>query len=124
VKRFDSAGPPKLPPEDRALRREAVVLLAFLRGADGEAITQGVARTLDISPRGAGLVAPRPVRVGVRVHLELLLPSKLRLESRGAVVHVSDAGVGQWRLGIAFDAPPQLTAGLTLAPPDPHSNLE
>jgi len=114
----DPPGPSRLAP------RESVVLLAFVSSADGELITQGVARTMDLSPRGAGLIAPRPLKRGARVRLELLLPCRLRLESSGRVVHSREIGVGEWRVGVAFDRPPQLVSALELDETSNEPNVE
>ena len=113
---LQASAPASGPPVPRAAPREEVVLLAFLSGADGEAITQGVARTLDISPRGAGLITPRPIKKERRVQLELLLPSKLRLQTTGRVVHSSELRPDEWRVGIAFDRPPELISSFEAQP--------
>jgi hypothetical protein len=91
----------------RSWERVKHICLAWIEGESGEAI-EGLARTLDLSPAGAGLVLSRELPVGTRVAVELLLPGSLRLKASGEVVHTLPLEGGQFRIGVRFFSAPVL----------------
>lgn len=95
----------------RAQHREPVICLVWLEStAEGEEVT-GLARAVDLSPGGVGLVTAHAVPLGSHVRVELILPPhNLRLTAGGRVAHANISDGGSHRIGIAFDAPPHLTA--------------
>ncbi|HJK99065.1 MAG TPA: PilZ domain-containing protein [Polyangiaceae bacterium LLY-WYZ-14_1] len=92
----------------RRARREPVTCLVWLEpigGGEGGA----VARAVDLSPRGVGLVIARPLGNGDGVVVELLItPTKIRLRTTGRVVHSTQMDEDHWRIGVRFDHPPVL----------------
>lgn len=100
---------PLKPHAQRAAQRERVVCLAFVSCED-RPVVQGVARSVDLSPKGAGLITARSVGEGARVHVELLLPSSLRLKTTGTVVHERKLNEDEYRIGVAFERPPHLVS--------------
>lgn len=90
----------------RATERVACVCLAWVEGHRDEAM-RGIARTVDVSTRGVGLILSSAFESGVRVTIELLMPGHLRLRATGAVAHVERVTDG-YRVGVRFDAPPVL----------------
>ncbi len=81
---------------------------AFVEGADASAPVRGIARLVDVTSRGVGLVLAREVPVGSRVAVELVLQEGLRLRGRGDVVHCRPVSGGQTRVGIQLDSAPVL----------------
>jgi len=69
---------------------------------------EGVARSVDISTQGAGLVFSQYLPVGERLLIELLLPGRLRLRAWGRIVHCSKHDE-YFRVGVSFESAPVLT---------------
>jgi hypothetical protein len=90
----------------RATERVEFACLAWVEGQRDEAIS-GIARTVDLSSQGVGLLLATTFEPGVRVTVELLMPAHLRLRASGEVAHVTPATEG-FRVGVRFDAPPTL----------------
>ncbi len=90
----------------RDAERVKMTCLAWIE--DSGASVQGIARTIDLTPKGVGMVLSAPLPVGVRVAIELLLPGTLRLRAQGAVVHVTPLPGSQFRVGVKLDAAPVL----------------
>lgn len=84
--------------------------LAWVEGEQEQA-TRGLARLVDLSPEGAGLIMARRFDAGTPVVVELLLPGSLRLRAHGNVVHSSTADGDQFRTGVRFGHPPVLVDG-------------
>jgi hypothetical protein len=91
----------------RAAERVRHTCLAWVE-VEGAAAVQGIARIIDLSARGVGLVLSTRIEPGVHVSVELLVLGNLRLASRGEVVHVTAEEGGRCRVGVRFDAPPVL----------------
>ena len=102
--------PPKPTSSVRRARSATRVRQTCLAWVEGESEQQelGLARTIDLSPRGAGLVLSRPVPALSRVVLDLLLPGALCLRGEGKVVHCVPLDSGQFRIGVSFPSPPFL----------------
>jgi hypothetical protein len=98
---FDRTGRPQ-----RSIERVACVCLAWVEGHREDAM-RGLARTVDISTRGVGLILSSAFESGVRVTIELLMPGHLRLRATGEVAHVERIEDG-YRVGVRFDAAPVL----------------
>jgi len=96
------------PAPRRRGRRDPVTCLVWLdRVGGGEG--SGVARAVDLSPRGVGLVTSRPLGSGDSVVVELLItPTKIRLRTTGRVVHTTQMDEDHWRIGVRFDHAPVL----------------
>jgi hypothetical protein len=91
----------------RSWERVKHVCLAWVEGESGEPI-EGLARTLDLSSHGAGLVLSRELPVSTRLVVELLLPGTLRLKATGEVVHSVPLEGSQFRVGVRFFSAPVL----------------
>ena len=91
----------------RASERVRHTCLAWVEVAGGSS-TQGIARILDLSAKGVGLVLSTPIERGVEVSIELLVLGSLRLAARGEVAHVTVAENGRYRVGVRFAAAPVL----------------
>lgn len=91
----------------RAAERVRHTCLAWIEGESGAA-AQGLARTVDLSPLGVGLVLAVRMPEGARVVVELLLPGSLRLRATGEVAHSVPLDDGQFRVGVRFFSPPIL----------------
>jgi hypothetical protein len=97
----------------RVARRVKHTLLAWIeiqgQGPDAKPrAEQGIARIVDLSPQGIGIVMVVPTQVGDNVTVELLLPIGLRLRAEGRVANVSPLTSERYRMGVQFDAPPVL----------------
>ena len=79
---------------------------ACLAWIEGE--MSGIARTLDLSSRGVGLVMARDVSIGSRCVVEVVLPGTLCIRASGLVRHVTAMGNEQFRIGLQFDIAPVL----------------
>ncbi len=92
----------------RRASRNQHICLAWVQtaGNDGPAI-EGIARVMDVSTRGIGLVCAVPFECGQQVSVELLVVGTLRLHANGEVAHSSPSELG-YRIGIAFVASPVL----------------
>lgn len=75
---------------------------------EGGGATQGIARILDLSATGVGLVLAAPLEIGAKVAIELLVLGSLRLAARGDVAHVTASDRGAYRIGVRFAAAPVL----------------
>ena len=96
-------------PDQRRTVRTHLPCLVWLESADADvSFEEGVARALDLSSRGVGVLRSKSGEVGVRVRVELLIPpANLRLQTTGTTMNAQELEDG-WRLGIQFDAPPVL----------------
>jgi hypothetical protein len=92
---------------ERGWDRVKHTCLAWVEG-EPEGAAHGLARTVDLSPSGAGLVLSRNLEPGSRVVVELLLPGTLRLRATGEVVHGVPLEGGQFRVGVRFFSAPVL----------------
>ena len=93
---------------NRAVARQELTCIVWMEKLDVSGF-EGVARAVDISSKGAGLLLAEPVTAGATVRLEFLVPpTNLRLHTTGNVVHSRMTQAGQYRVGIAFDEPPTL----------------
>jgi hypothetical protein len=98
------------PPSTAEARRDAarvkLTCLAWIE--DGGAQLQGIARAVDLTTKGVGMILSRAVPTGQRVVVELMLSGPLRLRAQGAVVHSTALPDGQFRVGVKLDAAPVL----------------
>lgn len=100
---------PTPPSGSRRLRRVALTCLVWIEGRDQPQGTEGIARALDLTPEGVGLLSPRPLALGVPLNVELLVPpTNLVLRATGEVVHCGEQAEA-YRIGIRFHAPPTLS---------------
>jgi PilZ domain-containing protein len=98
--------------ERRYPRISRLCLITFVNREAGEQRTPvSVGRTLDISPVGVGLEVFEEVRAGSTMEMEIALEGAL-LEVKGKVVHVTSREEGRAVIGVAFDAPQELLAGV------------
>jgi hypothetical protein len=94
-------------PEGRRAGRAKHACLAWVEGPGID--LQGIARMLDLSSRGVGLVLTTKVPAGERVVVDILVAGHLKLRASGVVRHCAPMSVGQFRCGVEFDAAPVLT---------------
>ncbi len=62
--------------------------------------------TMDLSGGGLSMVVRQALEQGRAIHLKLLLRNQA-VQCRGKVAHVSEAGSGSWRVGVALDLSPE-----------------
>lgn len=107
-------------PHHRAETRHTFISFAWFRRVDDGASEsdQGVARSCDISPNGAGLVTSRALPPGARVFLEVI--SRVgNLSAITVVAHCTPTNDGCFRVGLRIEfVPPtdQLTLQRIVAP--------
>lgn len=95
-------------PPRRRSRRDRVTCLVWLEPMGGGR-GSGVARAVDLSPRGVGVVIPHALPLDAEVLVELLVPpTRLRLRTTGRVVHAQQIDDDQHRVGVRFEHPPVL----------------
>jgi hypothetical protein len=92
----------------RAVERDPQLCLAFITEASAGERRAGIARAVDISERGVGLVLASDFPPGTPVIVELILPNTLCLVGRGVVAHNTTISAHRFRVGVAFEAPPVL----------------
>jgi hypothetical protein len=118
----------------RRHRRADHICLAWISVGDDSGATapvlsesgasSGVARVIDLSPSGTGLICVGNPAVGTKIIVELLVLDDLRLRARGVIVHVTPHPAGS-HLGISFDTAPVLcdaAIGLTEPASPTHSD--
>jgi len=94
-------------PDGRRAGRAKHACLAWVEGPGID--LQGIARLLDLSSRGVGLVVTTKVPAGERVVVDILVAGHLKLRASGVVRHCAPLTPGQFRCGVEFDAAPVLT---------------
>lgn len=100
----------------RGSPRQNVVNIAWVGSDDDPALAQ-LARTVDLCARGVGLFLSKPIPVGSRVTVELLIDGRIRLGARGRIAHASvTSDDGSIRVGVEFDDAPRLLDGDPAAP--------
>lgn len=92
--------------EARAAARVKHACLAWVEGP-GVSV-EGLARTIDVSASGAGLILSKPLPTGERVVVDLLLMGQLKLRATGVVMHSTKINDSQVRVGVRFDHSPVL----------------
>jgi hypothetical protein len=92
---------------ERSWDRVKHTCLAWVEG-EPQGAAHGLARTVDLSPSGAGLVLSRALEPKSQVVVELLLPGTLRLRASGEIVHCIPLEGGQFRVGVRFFSAPVL----------------
>ena len=93
---------------NRNAPRNQHICLAWVQAVgEGGPPIEGIARVMEVSSRGVGLVCAVPFVSGQRVSVDLLLVGSLRLHADGEVAHSSPSELGH-RVGIAFVASPVL----------------
>jgi len=124
---IDKRGRPKYRRDgahNRRAARNQHICLAWVQtaGNTGSAI-EGIARVMDVSSRGIGLVCAVPFECGQLVAVEILVVGSLRLHAKGEVAHSSPSELG-YRIGIAFVDSPVLVDSPTDAPPPSDERKE
>lgn len=92
--------------EGRRSPRVTHVALAWCESVDGVRY-EGLARVVDLSATGVGLILQSPMSSSTKVTVELLLLERLRLRGEGEVVYCRRTGQGE-RVGIRFAEAPRL----------------
>jgi hypothetical protein len=102
---------------NRRAPRNQHICLAWVQalGDDLAVRVDGIARVMDLSSTGVGLVCAVPFEPGQRLTVELLVVANLRLKAEGQVVHVTPSETGH-RIGIAFAAAPVLVDAVATQP--------
>ena len=93
--------PPPPSSNRRSYERYPFTTFAWFKRIDEGALDdeEGVARSCDVSLKGAGVVTSRELPVGARVFLEIVA-TQGSVSVVGRVQHCSPTGVGQFRVGI------------------------
>jgi hypothetical protein len=66
-----------------------------------------IARVLDESILGAGLLLPRRIEVGAHVEVRVRAPGGVERTHAGVVVHGEPGDAGFFRVGVRFDDGPE-----------------
>jgi len=93
---------------ERSWERVKHTCLAWVEGEPQSGASHGLARTVDLSPSGAGLILSKALAPASQVVIEILLPGTLRLRAAGEVVHCVPIEGGQFRVGVRFFSAPVL----------------
>ncbi len=92
----------------RSYERYAITTFAWYKRVDEGAADdeEGVARSCDLSLKGAGIVTTRDLPVGARVFLEIVAQEG-SVSAVAQVMHCKATGAGQFRVGLlVFCLPP------------------
>jgi hypothetical protein len=92
--------------EHRSEPRVDVARLAYVIEL-GDGKVEAIARVLDESTQGIGLLLPRALAVGVRVEIRVRGALGLEFLHRGTVMHGEAAEAGFFRVGVRFDEAPE-----------------
>jgi hypothetical protein len=92
----------------RNATRVRCACLAWVEGGDESLRASGIARTVDVSARGVGLVLSRTFEIGSHIVVEFILAGSLRLRGEGEVAHRTELAGGHCRVGVSFFSAPVL----------------
>lgn len=112
--------PPELAPDTRrAVPRDDATFIAWVQyvGTNPDRPGGSLARTVDLSPEGVGLIIPRAFAAGDLVRIDFFVHSPIQLRATGHVRHCTPCEDG-FRLGVALDGAPYLVRSTT-----PEENL-
>jgi hypothetical protein len=84
-------------------RLQALYLVSYIN-KEGEVQKSGVsmAKTINISPAGAGVEVYQPVEVDSRMEMEIAIKEHI-FAVQGKVIHTQAQPDGHWIIGIEFD---------------------
>ena len=90
--------------ERRRSQRTSYVAFAWygLITDDEEPLQEGIARSIDLSLDGLGMVTPRPLALGRKVFVKIKAPEGT-IAAVAVVVNVADHGEGTYRVGLRFE---------------------
>lgn len=93
----------------RAVPREDATFIAWVQILDESQPEPcgSLARTVDLSPEGVGLIIPRVVEPGTELRIDFFVHSPIQLRATGHVRHCRSCE-GGYRLGVALRGAPYL----------------